>query len=68
MDNWIVLKNNGVWDQRLQDVYNYAVYLRTGGGAPVNVVAGRDYTAGEVAAAEAGAAKGGITNLPFWPD
>ena len=68
LDNWIVLKNNGVWDQRLQDVYNYALYLRTSGGTPVYVLAGRDYTAGEAAAAEAGAAKGGITNLPFWPD
>ena len=34
---------------------------------PVHVMSGLDFTLGEVAAAEAGAEAGGITNIPFWP-
>jgi hypothetical protein len=66
-DEW--LNANGIpWSQRWQDVYNKAVFERTAGGKPVNVLSGRDYTAAEAAAAEAGAASSGVVNKPYWPD
>jgi hypothetical protein len=67
LDNWVGL-GKAKWTQRLQDVYNYALYLRTRSGQPVHVLAGRKFTAGEAVAAEAGAAVSRIPNIPFWPD
>jgi hypothetical protein len=66
LDNWLVLRDIA-WNQRWQDVYNKALYLRTASGLPVNVLAGGGYTLGEVGAAEAGARVSGIFNTPFWP-
>ena len=66
LDQYLI--DNGIkWTQRWQDVYNHALYMRTAGGQPVHVLAGGGYTAGEVVAAEAGAKKGGIANVPWWP-
>ncbi len=66
LDNWMTIRNVP-WSQRLQDVYNYALLKRTSGGAPVNVLSGGGYSAGEAGAAEAGAAESGIRNIPYWP-
>ena len=66
LDEWIEARGI-TWTQKWQDVYNKALYLRTSSGAPVKVMAGSGYSAGEVLAAEEGAAVGGITNQPYWP-
>lgn len=66
LDTWLSAK--GIkWSQRWQDVYNRALFERTSSGKPVNVLGGGGYTLGEVDATEAGAAKSGIHNQPFWP-
>jgi|SRR5271166_817513 len=61
LDYW-VLKADVPYTQRVQDVYNRALYLRTSTGMPINVLSGGEYTLGEVTAAEAGARAGGILN------
>jgi hypothetical protein len=67
LDEW--LEQRGIkWTQQWQDVYNKSLYLRTSTGSPVNVMAGGGYSAAEVAAAEEGAAVGGIRNTPFWSE
>jgi hypothetical protein len=66
LDDWV--ESRGIeWNQRWQNVYNKSLFLRASTGAPVNVMSGAGYTTGEVAAAERGAALGGITNVPYWP-
>jgi hypothetical protein len=67
LDTW--LWRRGIdWTQRWQDVFNRAIYDRAAlMRKPVHVMSGLDFTLGEVAAAEAGAEAGGITNIPFWP-
>jgi hypothetical protein len=68
LDTW--LWRRGIdWTQRWQDVFNRALYDRAAlMRKPVHVMSGLDFTLGEVAAAEAGAQAGGITNIPFWPE
>lgn len=67
LDNWLAARGLK-WSQRWQDVFNRALYERTANHSrPVHIMAGGPYTAGEVAAAEAGAGNSGITNIPFWP-
>lgn len=68
LDTW--LTQRGItWTQRWQDVFNRAIYDRAALlRKPVSVMSGFDYTLGEVAAAEAGAQAGGITNIPFWAE
>jgi hypothetical protein len=66
LDNNILIKGPK-WTQRLQDVYNKALFIRTSSGLPVSVISGSGYTLGEVTAAEAGAALSGIRNVPAWP-
>jgi RHS repeat-associated protein len=67
LDNW--LADRGIqWTQRWQDVFNRALYDRASLlNQPISVMSGRAFTLGEVIAAEAGAASGGIFNIPFWP-
>ncbi len=67
LDNW--LTDRGIqWTQRWQDVFNRALYDRAAlVSSPISVMSGRAFTLGEVFAAEAGAASGGIQNIPFWP-
>ncbi len=67
LDEWLESRNIE-WSQRWQDVYNKSLFWRTSTGAPVNVMPGAGYSAGEAAAAERGAALSGVTNVPYWPD
>lgn len=66
LDNWLI--DEGItWTQGWQDVYNRALYDRLAiGRLPVNVMAGRGFTLGEVNAAEAGARSAGLVNRIFW--
>jgi len=69
LDEWLAA-NGFKWSQRWQDVFNRALYERAKGGLPVSIISGGGFTAGEGAAAEAGAAAANprITNIPYWPD
>ena len=56
LDAWL-LASGFKWNQRWQDVYSAALYIRTSVGLPVTFMPGADWTRQEVAAAEAGARK-----------
>jgi hypothetical protein len=75
LDDWA--KANGVsfdaigptgW-QKWQDIFDRALYERAKSGRPVDIMAGSDYTAAEVIAAEEGraAASNPTSNVPYWP-
>ncbi|HEY5970692.1 MAG TPA: hypothetical protein VIT22_01760, partial [Pseudoxanthomonas sp.] len=66
LDDWMAI-NNVNWSTRVQQVYNHALYTRAAAGQPVHVISGGAFTAGEVGAAEAGAAVSGVRNIPWWP-
>lgn len=67
-DNGISMKPGTPEAQRWQDVFDRGLFERTAAGNPVHFFAGGGWTAGEAAAAEAGAKLSGIKNIPFWPD